>query len=237
MTFLRVVTLAIMYVAASTAIAKTVEVIEYRNASLGHYFMTSDVAEIHALDSGQMPGWTRTGQKFDAYPGAHTGASPVCRYYIPPALGRLAFLLCIGSGMRAGTQQVPVVPGRVDGGDVHSTAGCDAWAACPAGDTPVYRVWNNRADSNHRYHDRSRRSATQMVAQGSIAEGYGPNQVIMCAPPHDDDPEPVASTLPPPCKGNNPRVAVAERSARHVRVESEPEAAAVPGQGRHWQTM
>ena len=52
--------------------------------------------------------------------------------------------------------------------------------ACPAGTTPVYRVWNNRADSNHRYLT-SRDLRDQMVYRGYIAEGYGPDAVIMCA--------------------------------------------------------
>jgi hypothetical protein len=51
-----------------------------------------------------------------------------------------------------------------------------------AGEVPVYRVWNNRADSNHRYMtDRALRDT--MVAAGGIAEGYGPDQVILCAAP------------------------------------------------------
>jgi hypothetical protein len=45
----------------------------------------------------------------------------------------------------------------------------------------VYRVWNNRADTNHRYTtDRAARDA--MVAAGWIAEGYGNDAVIMCSP-------------------------------------------------------
>lgn len=37
--------------------------------------------------------------------------------------------------------------------------------ACPAGTIPVYRVWSQRVDSNHRYTtDRSTRDA--MVAKG-----------------------------------------------------------------------
>jgi hypothetical protein len=57
-----------------------------------------------------------------------------------------------------------------------------ATGACPAGTIAVYRVWNARVDTNHRYlTDRARRD--QMVAsQGYVAEGYGPDRVIMCAP-------------------------------------------------------
>jgi hypothetical protein len=206
MTFLRIATLAIICFAASTAFAKTVEVIEYRNVNLGHYFMTSDVAEVNALDSGQMPGWTRTGQKFDAYPGAHTGASPVCRYYIPPALGDSHFYSASAAECALAHSKFPLFQ-EESKAVFYIRLPDTALGTCAAGDTPVYRVWNNRADSSHRYPvDRALRD--QMVAQGFIAEGYGPSQVIMCAPPHSDGPDPVGSSLPPPCTGNNPRVAV-----------------------------
>ena len=50
---------------------------------------------------------------------------------------------------------------------------------CPAGTTPIYRVFSNRADANHRYMtDRAIRD--QMVGQGWLAEGDGPDLVVMC---------------------------------------------------------
>jgi hypothetical protein len=61
-----------------------------------------------------------------------------------------------------------------------TTPGPDA-GACPQGTVPVYRVFNNREDANHRYMtDRVIRS--EMVMRGGIAEGYGDDAVIMCAP-------------------------------------------------------
>ena len=45
----------------------------------------------------------------------------------------------------------------------------------------MYRVWDNRADTNHRTMT-SLTVRARMVAKGWVAEGYGPNQVIMCAP-------------------------------------------------------
>jgi hypothetical protein len=60
------------------------------------------------------------------------------------------------------------------------TAGATA-GTCPAGTIPVYRVFDNRVDANHRYTvDRATRD--MMVARGYIAEGYGNDAVIMCAP-------------------------------------------------------
>src|SRR5207342_663430 len=144
--------------------------------------------------------------KFDAYPGAHTGASPVCRYYIPPALGDSHFYSASTAECALAHSKFPLFQ-EESKAVFYIRLPDTTLGTCPAGDTPVYRVWNNRADSSHRYPvDRALRD--QMVAQGSIAEGYGPSQVIMCAPPHNDDPDPVGSSLPPPCKGNNPRVAV-----------------------------
>jgi hypothetical protein len=51
---------------------------------------------------------------------------------------------------------------------------------CPFGLAPVYRVFSNRPDANHRYlTERGTRSA--MVSKGWLAEGDGPDLVVMCA--------------------------------------------------------
>ena len=54
--------------------------------------------------------------------------------------------------------------------------------ACPAGGVPVYRVFNQRTDANHRY-TTSIAIRDQMVASGGIAEGHGPNVLALCARP------------------------------------------------------
>src|SRR4051812_12478073 len=73
--------------AAVDARATTVQVIEYYNSSQDHYFVSSLAPDIEALDSGKLQGWKRTGRIFEAYDVATGNASPVCRFYIPPALG------------------------------------------------------------------------------------------------------------------------------------------------------
>ena len=186
--------------AVTATAATTVNVIEYYNAAQDHFFITSIPAEITALDNGQFVGWSRTGRMFEAYPGPTGNASAVCRFLIPPALGDSHFYSASPTECQQTAAKFPTF-------DEESTAVMyvdlpDATTgACPAGDIPVYRVWNNRADSNHRYMiDRNQR--TQMVAQGWIAEGYGPDQVIMCAPSSVP-----AASLPPPCTSPNPKVA------------------------------
>ena len=55
-----------------------------------------------------------------------------------------------------------------------------ATGACPVGTAPVYRIWNGRADANHRYvTDPDLRNT--MVVRGGIPEGYGPHGVAFCA--------------------------------------------------------
>ena len=52
--------------------------------------------------------------------------------------------------------------------------------ACPAGTIPVYRVFNNRTDANHRYMT-STTIRAQMEALGWVREGYGPDATFLCA--------------------------------------------------------
>ena len=59
--------------------------------------------------------------------------------------------------------------------------GVSASGACAQGTAPVYRVFSNRGDANHRYTtDRAVRA--DMVGRGWLAEGDGPDLVVMCAP-------------------------------------------------------
>ena len=162
----------------ATAVKSTV--IEFQNASLDHYFMSSLQPDIDALDSGLFPGWSRTGQTFVAYSQSVPGASPVCRFYIPPLYGDSHFY-------SASTSECAAVAARYPFFVLESAAVFyislpdQLTGACPAGTLAVYRLWDNRADTNHRY-TLSRAIRDQMVAAGWIAEGYGNDAVIMCAP-------------------------------------------------------
>ena len=169
--------------------------VEYYNAAQDHYFITASSPEIQALDSGGIPGWERTGDWIPVASQAvtHLGLEytyyglPVCRFYIPPAQGDSHFFSASADECAAvesrfpslvletssafyvtspdpATGQCPVMPGFIDG-DIALG--------------PVYRLWNGRADSNHRYTTHLDVRAA-MIARGWIPEGYGPLGVVWC---------------------------------------------------------
>ena len=159
--------------------AQPVDVIEYYHAEFDHYFITSLPADIHALDTGLLAGWARTGATFKAHATAVAGASPVCRFYIPPEQGNSHFysaspVECAQTAAKFPTF-VEESPNVMYVGLPNATTG-----ACAASYRPVYRVWSNRADSNHRYVT-DKQVRDRMVAKGWVAEGYGPDAVILCA--------------------------------------------------------
>jgi photosystem II stability/assembly factor-like uncharacterized protein len=160
-----------------------VPVIEYYAASLDHYFMASVLQrDVAALDSGAIPGWARTGQTFRGFPssGPPSAATPVCRFYIPPVYGDSHFYSASPTECDQVRAKYPFFV--YESGNAFYVYLPDTnTGACPQATIPVYRVWDKRVDTNHRYTiDLAVRD--QMVARGWVAEGYGPNQAIMCAP-------------------------------------------------------
>jgi hypothetical protein len=156
-----------------------VPVVEYYNPVLDHYFITWLSNETGILDAGvRIHNWFRTGGGFRADPSPQAGASPVCRFYIPPDKGDSHFY---GRGTTECDATARNNPSFVLEDPAFMFTLLPQAGACPAGTTPVYRVFSNRADANHRYMT-NRTTRDQMVAQGWVAEGDGPDLVVMCAP-------------------------------------------------------
>jgi subtilisin family serine protease len=168
---------AVRAAAASAPPPSTATVVEYYNASLDHYFITWVAAEQANLDAGNTPTrWTRTGATFKAWSAGQPGTSPVCRYYIPPGLGDSHFF---GRGTAECDATGQKNPTFVLEDPAFMQMVLPVNGTCPAGTQPVYRVFSGRADANHRYMtDAAVRDA--MVARGWIAEGDGPDRVVMC---------------------------------------------------------
>ena len=178
---------AVLAVPSSTPPPPTAEsVIEFYNAKLDHYFITANADEIAKLDNGTFQGWARTGQTFDVYaPGSagRAGRRPVCREYGNPLYGLDSHFYSASPDECYATLYQTNGAWVLEASEVfemdlpNTTSG-----ACPTGDIPVYRIWNQRLDSNHRY-TTSAAIRDQMVAKGGVAEGYGSTAVALCALP------------------------------------------------------
>lgn len=181
-------------ISVGTASAPTpVQVIEYYHVGLDHYFVTADAGEISALDGGKFVGWARTGSQFTAYSPtpASVGKNSVCRFYGRPEAGLDSHFYSGAPDECAAVLAKFPSSWMLESGDVFQIEMPDrATGACSATTIPVFRLFNNRLDANHRYTiDINTRNA--MLARGYITEGYGPDGVVFCAV------EPTTSTPPP----------------------------------------
>jgi hypothetical protein len=168
------------------AASGTNTIYEYYNRALDHYFMSGSQPDIDALDTGRIPGWTRTGQVLYAPTIPLKHALPVCRYYLPGGSHFFSASIVECSDV---AKRFPDVKLETDNAFYSwlpdtSTGECPiflkrATATVPL--FPVYRLWNRRADSNHRY-TLSEQVRAAMIAAGWAAEGYGPMGVALCAP-------------------------------------------------------
>jgi len=166
--------------ASAPPVPPTEDVIEYYFPALNHYFITAIADEISALDSGKFPGWVRTGYSFKAYPSLTVGAEPICRYF--------------GNGFGAsGThfysadanqclQASLLGPWEFEGNVMYMPFPHNG--VCPLGTVDVYRLYNNGQGGTpaHRY-TTNFAVRGQMIDQGWIPEGYGPDGIGMCSPP------------------------------------------------------
>ena len=181
---------------AVTLPATLIDVVEFYNQELDHYFISPLAPDIDALDSGRFGGWARTGLTFRAYatepsgfpsppPGGEGTVNPVCRFFIPPQHGNSHFFSASPADCTFILDHTVTDPNF--SGYIHESPNAfyialanTTTGACPAGTAPVYRLWNQRVDSNHRF-TIDPVVKTGMVARGFVAEGYGPQAVNMCA--------------------------------------------------------
>jgi hypothetical protein len=164
------------------SVSNVVDAVEFYNADLDHYFLSWVPDEIAILDAGvETKGWKRTGHRIPVYTTAKSGSSPICRFYMPPPFGDSHFY---GRGSVECDNTARNNPGFVleDSQFMHLVL--PVAGNCPENTTTtkkVFRVFSNRADANHRYMiDPTIRD--EMVTKGWLAEGDGPDRVVMCGP-------------------------------------------------------
>ncbi len=170
---------AVRQALATTGAAVPVTLVEFYNLALDHYFLTWVSAEIELLDAGiTIRGWVRTGKTIRALMNGVAGSSAVCRIYIPPGKGDGHYFgrdLAECNGTMA--QNPTFILEEAAFFFLYPTTA----GVCAKGTVPVYRVYSNRADANHRYMT-ERALRDQMIVQGWLAEGDGADVVVMCAP-------------------------------------------------------
>ena len=159
----------------------TVPVIEYYYAAFDHYFITSNPDEISKLDNEGSTGWVRTGLQFNAYAAPNENSAPVCRFFSAAFAPKSSHFYTPFPTECAIRQADPAW--TLESADAFDIAVPAADGSCAAGLTPVYRLYNNGQGGapSHRYTTDVTVRA-QMIGQGWVPEGLGPNAVEMCSP-------------------------------------------------------
>jgi hypothetical protein len=159
--------------------------VEFYNATLQHYFMSTAPGEINDLDTGVHVGWERTGLRFNAYNTQVAGTSPVCRFYRAPAFGDSHFYSASPAECAATAAAHPVDWIYESPAVFYIFLPDPTTGACPANTQPVWRFFNQRT-TNHRYTTEVAEHEDMLSDPSTwVPEGYGPdpsNLVIMCAP-------------------------------------------------------
>lgn len=163
-------------VAAASPPAPAIDVVEFLNAPLEHWFLTAVPAEATAIDDGVVgPDWQRTGFTFRAYAADGAAGAPVCRFFGTPGVGPSAHFYTADAAECAQVKANPYW--RYEG--IAFRAPLPAAGACPAGTAPVVRYFRPGADVLHSRHRYVRDAAEQArMRDGSWIE-EGP---VFCSP-------------------------------------------------------
>ena len=158
--------------------------VEYYHAAWNFYFVTALPGEIAALDGGAFGGvWKRTGQQFNVYPltGAPASSSPVWRFFSTVFAPKSSHFYTDNVVEYNALVAENGVGWQLEG-PVFSTPMPALDGTCPAGNIPVFRMYNNGMGGapNHRFTTDINIRA-QMLAAGWIPEGYGIG-VTFCSP-------------------------------------------------------
>ena len=161
----------------------TATVVEYYWAAKDQYFYTSNSAEIASLDASAS--WKRTGQSFKAFvSGSSQGqGTAVCRNYGTSGAATDAHLFSVNAAECTSYTTAPLSNSwmRESASAFEVALPYSVTGACPKNTAPVYRVNNNRGDTNARYTTDPATKAA-MLAKGYVAGGFGPTGVGMCSP-------------------------------------------------------
>ena len=168
--------LKIDYIAPSPELPGERFVVEFRNDSLNHYFITAEPAESALLDAGVVvPGWQRTGFAFKAWQRDDPRGIAACRFFGTPGIGPNSHFYTISSYECWLTKANPYW--LYEGIAFNSDA--PVGEICAPDRVPVIRLYNNGmgGQASHRFVT-SRSEAREMVQRGWLVEGN-----VFCAIP------------------------------------------------------
>jgi photosystem II stability/assembly factor-like uncharacterized protein len=169
------------------ASARSVQVTEFYNTTLDHYFITADESEKASIRvGGSGPGWIETGQNFWAWtPSVIDEAALVCRFYGDYIKGPNSHFYSASTDecrSLLGLQDtLPAEAQRWNSeGYAFKLSLPNAAGQCGSGFVPVHRAYNNGfargIDSNHRY------ATDPSLLAPLIARGWKSEGVAFCAP-------------------------------------------------------
>ena len=157
---------------------RSIEITEFYNTALNHYFRTANPGEATGIDAGAAgPGWVRTNLPFRAWAtrsDAPLNATSVCRFYGTPGRGPNSHFYTSSA----------IECGRVKGDPGWTYEGIAFYAVptlpdltCPTNLTPIWRTYNNDFAHNNSNHRMGKDIATyqSMIAQRWLGEG-----TVMC---------------------------------------------------------
>ncbi len=164
------------YIAPSPELPGERIVVEFRNDSLNHYFITAEPAESALLDAGIIiPGWQRTGFNFKAWARDDPRGVPACRFFGTPGVGPNSHFYTISDYECWLTKGNPywIYEG------IAFNAEAPSGEVCAANRVPVVRLYNNGmgGQSSHRFVT-SHSEVREMVQRGWMVEGN-----VFCAIP------------------------------------------------------
>jgi hypothetical protein len=164
------------------------QAVEYYYADWDNYFMTAFPDEQAVLDGGAFGGnWKRTGESFNIWTKGSAISPATCRFFSvnpnfvgPDGVPRSTHFYTPIS------DECQTVKGNADWqfeAVAFFMVNTDVNGNCPAGTTPLFRLYNNGMGGapNHRY-TTNRAVFDQMVAQGWVPEGNGPLTIFACGP-------------------------------------------------------
>jgi hypothetical protein len=164
------------YIAPSPEQAGERIVVEFRNDSLNHYFITAEPAESALLDAGVIiPGWQRTGFNFKAWVRDDPRGLPACRFFGTPGVGPNSHFYTISDYECWLTKANPYW--LYEG--IAFNAEAPAGEVCAPNRVPVTRLYNNGmgGQASHRFVT-SHSEVREMVQRGWLVEGN-----VFCAIP------------------------------------------------------